>query len=154
MKRFLKLLTLTVLVFCSVSCGKKVDTAAADPVWDRQICDQCKMILSNRNFAAQVINLDTGKRLYFDDIGCALRYLATEKMTPFSEKIILYATNANTGKWVDLKNGRIIKGYVTPMSSSFGVIDKDESISKDKKEISLKEAFDIYQSKVQGKAYQ
>ena len=148
MKNCLKFILLMVFVAGSLSCQKKVDTTAADPVWDRQICDQCKMILSNRNFATQIINLETGKRLYFDDLGCALRYLATNKQTLSSDKIVIYATDAQTGKWLDLKDSHIVQGFVTPMSSSLGVLSTDKNLPKDKKKISFEDAYKSYEKAV------
>ncbi len=44
-----------------------------DPVWNKQPCDHCKMLLSDPRYAASLID-ERGLRLFFDDIGCMAAY--------------------------------------------------------------------------------
>jgi len=42
-------------------------------VWDREPCTQCRMLIGDRAFAAQIQTQD-GRILNFDDPGCLLKY--------------------------------------------------------------------------------
>jgi copper chaperone NosL len=63
------LIALVLLAACSESIEQ-----AVEPVWGKQPCDHCAMILSNARFAAEAASSD-GTRRYFDDIGCMIAYL-------------------------------------------------------------------------------
>jgi copper chaperone NosL len=53
---------------------------APQPIaWDREACAQCKMLIGEAGFAAQIVDED-GRALDFDDPGCLLRYLATHEV--------------------------------------------------------------------------
>lgn len=44
-----------------------------EPVWDRQPCSHCAMLLAEHGYAAQ-LHLTQGPTLFFDDPGCLLEY--------------------------------------------------------------------------------
>jgi copper chaperone NosL len=58
-------------VIVLVACRGEV--GPLDPVWGKQPCDHCQMIVSQRSSAAQL--LAKGERHYFDDIGCMVQWL-------------------------------------------------------------------------------
>jgi copper chaperone NosL len=62
-----------VLLLALVACREPLDQPV-DPVWGKQPCDHCAMILSDARFAAESVSADGGRR-YFDDIGCMIAYL-------------------------------------------------------------------------------
>jgi copper chaperone NosL len=63
------LVALVLVAACSESIDKPIE-----PVWGKQPCDHCAMILSDARFAAESASAD-GVRRYFDDIGCLMAYL-------------------------------------------------------------------------------
>lgn len=119
-------------------CGEK-DLAAKDPVWDRQVCDRCQMAVSDRHFAAQVVDAKTGKRFYFDDLGCALMWLQTQKPAAPGD-LVLWATAADSGRWVEVRKGVIARGFVTPMSYGLGVFAQAKDVPAGKETLTVDEA--------------
>ena len=118
MKNFVKasVLAFGAMLFLS-GCGEEPYTPA-DPSWDRQTCEMCRMTVSDRRFAAQLVSRDN-KRVFFDDLGCALRWM--EKHPEPAKTMKLFATVLATGRWIEVEKGKIVGGYKTPMAYGFGV---------------------------------
>lgn len=90
--------------------GCQVATGPVDPVWGKQTCAHCMMLLSDPRPSAQV-QLDDGNLLYFDDIGCMVEWLAE-------------GSRGLRGRWVRSVDGRgwnlaeltrFSEGNATPM---------------------------------------
>lgn len=122
-------------------CNDQKDLSAKDPVWDRQVCDRCQMALSDRYFAAQILDKQTGKRFYFDDLGCALVWMKAKSGKPI-DQFILYATAADSGKWLDVRKSVIARTFVTPMSYGFGVLKSSADVAADKKTLTFEQALE------------
>jgi copper chaperone NosL len=79
------------LAACAGTETKPVELAPED------MCSFCRMAISEKRFAAELITLD-GDALKFDDIGCMLDYL---KEKPNSPRIAAYfVVDYETGEWV------------------------------------------------------
>ena len=116
MKRFSLVFLLGLLVLLGFSgCDRKPTGAVAQMHWDRDMCERCKMAISERKFAAQVINPRTGKVYKFDDLGCAVLWLDEEKI-PWREKAVIWITDAKTGEWIDARKALYVDGAITPMA--------------------------------------
>ena len=96
-------------------CEKKEIGSPEKIHWDRDMCERCKMAVSERKYAAEIINPKTGKVYKFDDIGCATLWLDEEKI-PWKQSAIIWVTDAKTGKWIDAKKAKYIEGAITPMA--------------------------------------
>jgi copper chaperone NosL len=85
-----------------------------DPVWGKQPCAHCSMLVSDKRFAAQLVT-QGGDRHYFDDIGCmvlwAKEHAGAAKLT--------WVRDAQTGQWLDARSARFAKGARTPMDYGF-----------------------------------
>lgn len=101
-----------------VGCEKKSQGSVEPMHWDRDMCERCKMAISERKFAAQIIEPKTGKAYKFDDIGCAVLWLDEEKIS-WRKQAIVWITDAKTGKWIDARKARYTEGAVTPMAYGF-----------------------------------
>jgi hypothetical protein len=86
-----------------------------DPVWGKQACASCSMLVSEPPHAGQLVTND-GARLYFDDLGCMAAYPAERSVTPRK----MWARNAD-GKWVDATTAKYRSGQRTPMDYGFAV---------------------------------
>lgn len=128
-----------VMFFALSGCSQKIDTAPQEPVWDRTVCEHCHMILSDRHFAAQIVDPTTGKHHFFDDLGCALVWLDQQKDS-WVAKAIIYATTVDTGKWVDVKKAVIAKPFVTPMSYGLGVFENANTVPEGKTVVPYEQA--------------
>lgn len=118
--------TVTVLLFILVlfisACSGDKQTGAVDVKWDRDSCERCQMMLSERNFSAQVRVFPEGKRsrVYkFDDMGCAVLWLDAQsyKSDPKTE---IWVNNYKTNDWINAKQAWFTKGLSTPMNYGLG----------------------------------
>jgi len=118
MKKF-SFLFLTLFLFFGFSgCEKKSIAGVQKMHWDRDMCERCKMAISERKFAAQIIAPKTGKAYKFDDLGCAVLWLKEEKI-PWADQAIIWITDAKTGTWMDARKAKYIEGAITPMAYGF-----------------------------------
>ncbi len=141
----------TVLLLLGFSgCEKKQITTELQEVhWDRDMCERCKMVTSDRHHAVQVINPQNGKAYMFDDIGCALLWFDEEKIA-WKDQAKVWITDVDTGKWIDARNAFYNAGNVTPMAYGFAAHAKKESI-KEGEEVLLYDALLKYVQEMEAK---
>ncbi len=111
-------LALLLLAACSGDRG----TGPLEVKWDRTSCERCRMVLSDRQHAAQIrIPQGEGRSrvLFFDDIGCALVWLGDK---PFREdpKTEVWVADWRNGNWIDARTAWYLPGQVTPMEYGLG----------------------------------
>ena len=106
-------------------CEKKDFTKEpATMHWDRDMCERCKMAISDRKFAVQAV--DEKNRVYkFDDIGCLVLWHKLEHPEVKFKKI--WITDAKTGKWIDAKKACYKEGFITPMGYGYGALEHGEN---------------------------
>ncbi len=92
-----------------VACQGDTDRAV-DPVWGKQPCEHCKMLVSQKASAAQLV-LD-GDRYYFDDVGCMIQWLDEKKRTA-------RAWVRSGDGWLDAEQARYRGGAMTPMDHGY-----------------------------------
>jgi nitrous oxide reductase accessory protein NosL len=106
-------------------CSKKENSNSPQKVhWDRDMCERCKMVLSDRDFATEIINPKTHKVYYFDDIGCAVLWLEEEKI-PWAESAKIWVKDGKTKKWIDAKKAKYVDDAITPMAYGFKAYKKE-----------------------------
>lgn len=118
MMHFFKAFLFTCMLFSLNNCSGEIDTNPKEVKYDREVCERCKMIISVRNYAAQTINPENGKRYYWDDIGCAILWFDEEKIT-WEDSAITYVKDVKTGEWLDVKKAHWTYGAITPMDFGF-----------------------------------
>ena len=76
------------------------------------MCGYCRMAISQKQFAAEVLDAD-GNAVKFDDIGCMLRYLANGERKPAAVFVTDYANR----QWLHAKAAVFVQGskVATPM---------------------------------------
>ena len=130
--RWEKLFLILLTTFFLVACGDEKQTGVVDVRWDRDSCERCQMILSERNFSAQVRVFPEGKRskVYkFDDMGCAVLWLNNERLNTEGlatqgykddPKTEIWVNNYKTNEWINAKTAWYVKGQNTPMNYGLG----------------------------------
>ncbi|MGZ3443102.1 MAG: nitrous oxide reductase accessory protein NosL [Polyangia bacterium] len=83
-----------------------------DPVWGKQPCDHCAMLVDEPRFAAQVAT-DDGQRLYFDDAGCMGGWLREHAATHARAWV------QRDSRWVSVDATLFQTGARTPMGYGF-----------------------------------
>lgn len=107
------------LIFTFVyGCNKTVDTFAKEPKWDRDVCARCGMQVSDPFHSAQIVDGKSGKRYFFDDIGCCILWLQDNDFS-WTKNAKIYFTDSLDSSWVKSDEAVFAQGFVTPMA--FGV---------------------------------
>jgi copper chaperone NosL len=89
--------------------------------WDRDACEHCRMILSDRHYAAEV-RLKPGEQAHkFDDLGCALTWLA-EQPGGIDAAAEIWVLNSGDGRWLDARSAHYLTGQATPMDYGLGAV--------------------------------
>lgn len=71
--------TITVVGMLLLACATRLEPG--EPVWGKEPCAHCSMLVSEKAPAAQVL-LDQGQYKYFDDVGCLVLYLDSGGASP------------------------------------------------------------------------
>jgi len=115
----IKFLFLALLVLGGfVGCEKKITTELQDIHWDRDMCERCKMVVSDRTHTVQVINPNTAQHYMFDDIGCAILWFEDENIS-WSNQAKIWITDGVSGEWIDAKEAYYMSANITPMAYGF-----------------------------------
>ena len=86
-----------------------------DPVWGKEACGSCAMLVSDPTHAAQ-LGTSEGKRVFFDDVGCMAAFIQERGITPAK----MWVRDAN-GRWIDARTAKYASGARTPMDYGYSV---------------------------------
>lgn len=117
MKNFSILSVLTLLLLL-VGCERKIETGVHNVHWDRDMCIRCKMVVSERHYAVQTTDPETGKTYYFDDIGCLALWFEEDKIS-WKDKAVIWVTDEKSGEWIDAREAKWSTESITPMAYGF-----------------------------------
>ena len=115
-------LILLIAMTLTAGCGVKDKTGPGEVRWDRDICARCVMAVSDHEFSAQVRGGPTGrntKLYFFDDIGCAVLWLAEQPWRK-NERTEIWVTDWRDGSWIDARTAWYVDGKTTPMDFGLG----------------------------------
>lgn len=110
------------LLFLLGGCTGDPAEGPVEVKWDRDQCERCRMVVSDRMHAAEVRQpLDNGrsKVLRFDDFGCAVIWLE-EQPWKADPRVEFWVTDYRTGEWIDARKAFFVSGRVTPMEYGLG----------------------------------
>ncbi|WP_236725587.1 nitrous oxide reductase accessory protein NosL [Candidatus Reidiella endopervernicosa] len=120
-----KVLTLFTLLLIALltGCSGEPETGPVEVKWDRDTCERCRMVLSDRFHSAQIRVFPVEKkrsRVYkFDDIGCALLWLE-DKPWRDDPRTEIWVTDHRSGEWIDAGSAIYIPNQTTPMEYGLG----------------------------------
>lgn len=103
------LVVMTLLLGCESGPPTPVD-----PVWGKQACGHCAMLVSEKPPSAQALLTD-GTRVFFDDVGCLASWLGREQV----ETRKLWVRSPAGTDWVDATTARYSSNNPTPMDFGF-----------------------------------
>ncbi|WP_228711958.1 nitrous oxide reductase accessory protein NosL [Halarcobacter ebronensis] len=128
-KNIFRLFYLIVLLAFLSGCENRTSTDPKEIHWDRDMCERCRMVISDRKFAVEVIN-PTNSRVYkFDDIGCVPLWFKEENIT-WEDSAIIWIKDRETTKWIDAKKAFYDTISISPMAYGFGAHETKESIEQ------------------------
>lgn len=96
MKRKLIFLLFSFLI---ISCKNETEIKPSEIFYGQDICERCKMIISEKDYSAQYI-LPSGKAMKFDDIGCMIHHIFKDSDGK-DEILAIYVFDYNTKQWID-----------------------------------------------------
>ena len=101
--------------------------AALDPANDA--CRQCRMAVSDRRFAAQIVARGEDP-LFFDDLGCLRDYVLGHEDLPRSAAV--FVADHRTGEWIEARKAVFARqpSLATPMAS--GLVAHADAASRDR----------------------
>ena len=121
-----------------LGCENKNSSDIAQVHWDRDMCANCVMVISDRNYAVQVKNPQTKKVYMFDDIGCMATWFKDQDIA-WKDKAIVWITDVNSAKWINAKTAFYDTKNRTPMGYGFAAYLTKESIKQGHEIISYEE---------------
>ncbi len=104
--------------------GGCIGEPASGPVdikWDRDVDPRCGMVISDRRFAAQ-IRAPGGKVAKFDDIGCAVFWLAQQPFDEQTPQLEYWVADYRSGAWIDARRAHYLAGKKSPMGYHFAAL--------------------------------
>jgi nitrous oxide reductase accessory protein NosL len=104
--------------FMMGGCEKKDWRQPEKVHWDRDMCERCKMAVSERKYAAEVIDPKTHKHYKFDDIGCAILWFKEEKLD-WIDQAIIWGKDGKSGQWIDARKAYYSTDKIPPMGYGF-----------------------------------
>lgn len=125
-------------VIMFLGCQKKAEQDISEIHWDRDMCDRCVMVISDRKHTVQLKDSATKKVYKFDDIGCMAIWFMDEQIA-FKESATIWVTDAGTGEWCDARKAFYTTGNLTPMAFGFSAYKAKESIENAQEIISYDE---------------
>lgn len=104
-------LALALAIVASIGCLGSL--TPSDPIWGKQACAHCHMLLSDPHSAAQLLSREADA-LYFDDVGCLIEFLR-ERPTDIEQA---WVRDPN-GTWLRATDARYTGKQSTPMGYGF-----------------------------------
>lgn len=111
------------------ACSGEPETGPVEVKWDQNNCERCRMMLSDRNFAAQIRYYPKAKRstaVKFDDIGCAVLWLKDQQWKD-DPKTQIWVTDHRSGEWIDARTATYIDKNNSPMGYDLGAQSEADS---------------------------
>ncbi len=105
----------TLLAFvaaCSAGVPEPVEIAL-----DEEACHQCRMVISQQEFAAEIVTL-AGSVYYFDDIGCMVRWISDNQLP---ETAGLFVTDYDNRSWLDARMAFYVRSNKLPTPMQYGL---------------------------------
>jgi copper chaperone NosL len=103
------ILLLMLLIGCATDTSGPVE-----PVWGKQPCAHCMMLVSERAPAAQLIT-KAGARRFFDDVGCMAEWLEANR----DDASMSWVRGADGNGWQSAQTARFAGAQRTPMDYGF-----------------------------------
>ncbi len=121
-RRSTKIPWLALLALLAIACSRAPESGPVAIHWDRDVCARCKMVISDRHYAAEIRYTPPGKSsrvALFDDIGCAVQWLK-DKPWRNDPKTEIWVADHRSGEWLDARKARYVRVPNTPMEYGLG----------------------------------
>ncbi len=101
-------------------CGEK---AGPEPItWERDSCEHCRMIISERQFAAELRGGDKGRLYKFDDLGCAVEWATRQGWKEGQLAEFWVMSHDDGATWLDARQAHFLVNVRSPMNYNFAAV--------------------------------
>lgn len=123
-------LAVTVVLLAGIALAQlnraSLPGAAVPIIWDREVCQHCKMHIGDPRFAAQ-LQTPTGVILNFDDPGCLADYLAANP----TEVHAMYFRNHESDEWLSQSEAGFLPVEDSPMGYGIRAVSRESTGAQD-----------------------
>jgi len=124
-------MVILVLASLFLGCWQGSTTGPGEIHWDRETCEHCQMVISERRHAVQVRLRNDRQTHAFDDLGCGLLWLDQQESTEAAnEQAEVWAKSSDGGDWIDARSAHFEAGLNTPMAYGFGIAEEGFSLAE------------------------
>jgi nitrous oxide reductase accessory protein NosL len=123
-----KYLLIALLTLSFLGCDKQDTNGPHKIHYDRDMCSECKMVISDRNYAVQIVNPVKNKAYNFDDIGCAIIWM-DQNNEEWLDNAKMFIADQKTSELIPSREVYWAKGFTTPMDFGFAAF-KDKPTEK------------------------
>jgi copper chaperone NosL len=117
----IRLLSVVAVSTVLAGCEQASNTGPGQIHWDRQTCEHCQMVISERRHAVQVRLLGDRRTYAFDDLGCGLLWLdQRDVLAGGAQGPEVWVIKDQTEHWIDGRAVSFGTGLTTPMAYGFG----------------------------------
>jgi copper chaperone NosL len=102
----------------AINRSESLPTGPVPVVWNKTVCAECRMAVSERGYAAQLQTRDH-QVLDFDDPGCLFRYV--EQNAPSIHEI--YFHHLREERWLSREQVAFVTAHPSPMAYDLGAVD-------------------------------
>lgn len=122
----LRFLTLLLLATAALLPGcKQSAPAAEEPVWGKQPCGHCAMLLSERLHGGQVLT-QQGERQFFDDVGCLVAWEDQNPGKATQRWARQFDQDPKATGWLAVEQATFQKTAHTPMDFGYVAVAKPD----------------------------
>ncbi len=118
----MKKIILIITVILAFACNTEVDQTARKINYNRDMCANCLMGITDQKYTAQAIN-EYGEVIWFDDLGCFIEYEKSDAWKIWGGvNARVWIGDCETEKWIDAFQAFYRFGDRTPMGYGYGAL--------------------------------
>lgn len=106
-------------------CGQR--SGPETVAWGRDACEHCRMIISERHFAAELRGGPRNRITKFDDIGCAIHWAKGMNYDLSQMPEFWVMSHADGATWLDARKAFFRVDVRSPMNYNFGAVPVSEA---------------------------
>ena len=140
---------LVLLTWLSLAACQPREPVAEEPVWGKQPCGHCAMLLTERVHGAQLLSA-ANERLFFDDIGCLVAWEA-DHVGQTKQRWARQFDQAPKGTgWLQADTATYQRAKHTPMDFGFVAVANPQGQQPAQPKVTWAEVVAAVKAKLQG----
>ena len=109
--------TVVAVIGVAVYRSQSIPVTPQPVAWDRETCAECRMLISDHRYAAQIQTAD-GRVLNFDDPSCLMNYALREHPNVHA----VYFHDSASERWLSAQQAAFLQNAATPMGHGLAAV--------------------------------